>query len=261
MKKIAILFFALMLFAAVNARELQRTEIELQLDSSGTAHVAERYYYGFDNPFDLNDFKQIVEKKGSSLLAWKAFDSSISPHFCREQSISNAEFSFDEGQGFLRLEYDCSEQIAAKASEDSRATYWALQENQFSEFGTGSLIVIPSNTTVWVILPQNAEFIGEVLPSGEISSNQVKWQGYLPTTRLLLEYKINKPIAPPIETTKLLQDFFANRMNWIFILVLAVIVALVYWKRERIGKKIEDYIVEHSEITQKSSEEETKVEA
>jgi len=141
--------------------------------------------------------------------------------------------------------------FATLISEGQRADSFAIDDKQLFSFNESGTIVIPENTLIKIILPQNteleeielpekAQLIGNTLTLNGIQSNVIK-----------LQYKVLKPIAP--NTTDFL-DLIVG-FNSILLPLLIALLILIYFKKEKIEEKIEGYLVNHSEIQNRKPEE------
>ncbi len=257
-KALVLLAAFLLLAPAVSGEELAGQKYSIELNSNGFAHVVEHYYYSFEHPFDFNQFLSTVEKNGSSLLGWQAYDSRIAPHFGSDQTVANAEITFDGKAKLLKLEYDLVDApFATKVSEDSRSIVWQLTENAFLKFQKGSILVIPADTEITISIPSNATYdAAAILPTPTKSdAGSITWKGYLPTNKLNVTYQINKPIASTIDLQTLFNGVVDSPVNLAIAVALAALMVYAYFNRRKIAEKIEGYIVEHSEISEKEPEE------
>lgn len=258
MKKASLIVIAAvlaLLAGSASAVEIASVQASLKISDSGSASIVENYFLSFSSDFEVRDFEKIFERNSSSLIAWKAFNEKITAHFGNEGELLNVKFSFDKESKVLKSEYGMEKAIVEKALEDSRSVVWRFKPTAFSKFEKGALTVIPENFKIEVELPFNSRVNRELLPEQvEVLENTIKLEN-LSASNLIIEYGITKPIAPPINTFEALQTLLES--EW-FLAVIAVIVAVAvigFWKRKTIGEKIEDYIVEHSEIAKHEEEE------
>lgn len=262
MKKIVLLALMLVLLVSfTHARELKQHLIEINITEEGNGKVIERYLLDFADENELTDFRNAAEANGASLLKWGAFDSSFASSIGTEAEIKNAVVSFEElgDTKFVRVSYSLNN-ISTQTSENSRAIEWKLNENIFSKFIAQGAYVFPDKTITTIGLPPTATIIGQIVPQAINASNRWNWNGYLISNQLILNYKINKPIAQPIDAVGFLKELFKNQITIILAIILVLMIVLGYFKRKELSEKIEDYIVKRSKIEPTEEQEEVNIE-
>jgi len=201
-------------------------------------------------------------ENGPSMEVWNAFDKNITTHIDSiKGGTGRVLFEEKQNERFVSLDYESSEQFMEKKSETSRKILWEINQDVFKSFEEGSIYVIPSNTDISIVLPKNAQIEGDIVPTGVVSGNIVSWSGPINVSgKLVLDYSTEKQIASGIGISKALQEIVANGTMPIFAIAVVIILAIVYQKRKAISKKIEKYVVEHSQIESKPGREDEELE-
>ncbi|MFA4908000.1 MAG: hypothetical protein WC602_07025 [archaeon] len=235
--------------------------IQIQLGADAKADVLEKYYLKFPSAEDLRQFILDAEKNGPRLQDWTIYDNRFFAHFGRQDEISNAKISFDNREKALRMEYRLERGIMEKADETTRQVSWQLSRGAFDAYVKSGITILPANTEITFLLPPGAVLDERVVPEAKVSAfeGKVAWKGYLTTNFMKLSYIMGKPIAQPLDTSKLVQDFIGNRQNLLILLIIALLVVIIYWKRAGIERRIEGYIVKHSSFEPKEKEDELEI--
>lgn len=253
-----MLFLLVFIAGAVNARNLEKHGLLVLIDSQGLASIKEKYYYAFENDAELEAFKQTVKQNGPSFVAWKVFDASIFPHIIgSEDELLQKSVLFNEEQGFLEINYSLSSKIVM-LDEQSRTTVFSLIQNRFNYFIQGASVIIPKNTSITISIPENA-LVLQALPVPSKQNHEISWNGFLSSNQLALVYEIRKPIAPTISLSDLVEGIFSKSENVFILVIIAVIIIFLYWKKDAVSEKIEGYVVKHSEIRPEAVEEEIQI--
>ncbi len=263
MKKIFFFAAVLLFFSGANAYVIDKHLIQANIAEDGTAKVTEKFSLVFRQSTELAEFRRIALQNGSSMEAWSVFDGNISTHIDSiKGGTGRVIFEDKQNEKLLILEYETLDQVMQKKNESSRKISWELNNDVFNSFESGSIYVIPGNVDISIVLPKNALLdTGTIAPSGFVSGNIVGWSGPMNISgKLVLDYSTEKQIATTIGISKALQDI-ANSKEMPFIAIAIILaLALVYWKRKAVGKKIENYIVGHSNIETKQAKEEEELE-
>ncbi len=224
------------------------------MDQNGGAKFTENYSLAFISDFEFNDFREQVRKDIPSLDAVNADFNFFYPHFIKGTSSNVGgvyDIFFDEPLRLITLKYTLNQRFATLSSEGQRAAFFEIDERPFLGFVDGGSIVIPDNTTIRVVLPPGSEVdVGaSSLPQkSELSASQLALRG-IQTNSLKLRYRIIKPISPRGN------DLLDTRNLYIIVPAFALAAIIVYFKREEIEEKIEGFIVRHSEIKARETEE------
>ncbi len=254
MRKAITLLMLLALCYGSYSLSVRSLEIDAELDQNGGATFTENYALNFTSPFELNDFKEKAKKNGTSLLAWEADFNFFYPHFeTRSNAHQNTSIAFDEKTGYPTLKYTLSQPFARLLREEQRAAFFTIDYRQFADFIDGSTIVVPENTTIKIIFPPSSQVDrGSVLPpKSELNYNELTLHG-IQTNSLKIFYSVIKPISPS-------GNDFLQGFSGVYALLLpaAVLLAIAaYFKREEIEENVERFLVEHSEIKTRDTDEE-----
>ncbi len=255
MRRVLLLLAVTVLFAA-QALALSPTSlmIELEVDKDGSAHIVETYKIRFDSREEINLFQQEAKENGSSLLSWKVDEPWFFPHFSDDRSISRSFVFFDEGLNQISLDYFVAGQFATLVEDASRETKWKISDQQLKFFSKGGLLIIPENVTIKIGLPTGALLAADQLSSKvKVEGNTILLNG-ISTNYVNIQYSIPKPIAP-LNIFRVIGGLLSTHFFLVFAVALLAGVVIVY-KRQQIVKRIESYIIEHSEIEAKEQEEE-----
>ena len=225
--------------------------IEISVNETGHADVIERCHFYFPSIAQLEEFKQTSETIGLDLEKWEILDSKITAHIGKDRyTIKNISGGFDESSESLEIRYSLLEPIMENMGETSRVSKYSLKTNAFSaSFDAGDLWEIPVNTTIRVIFPTNTELTKMPSPEAAVFENRIAWEGYKTSNKLELEYELIKEIAPTFDIAKFLLSLTSSDLFVPVIGLLALIAGAIYWKRNEISSRIENYIIKHSEIT------------
>ncbi|MBS3058619.1 MAG: hypothetical protein J4478_04430 [Candidatus Diapherotrites archaeon] len=261
-KTIAVLAFLLLIAGIATAYTIEKKELTIKIDESGNGTFNEKYYFAFFDRQDLDEFLKVVTENGQDLLKWQASSTPIVPYFSSIEKLSLKEFSFNQAKQVLELEYSAEEKSSVKILEDQRSSVWRLNQSLLQKFEQGTIMEVPRDITISIELPANSELKTELLPQvllakatkNTLSLNNVR------VNNLNIQYVIPKPIAQTVSLTELLN--WLNSTGLIYALIAAIIVlgAIIAVKRKSISERIENYIVEHSEISRKEEEEEIEIE-
>ncbi len=260
MKRNFLVFALLMVMLShAGAQELAKHLIEIDIDKAGYAKVTEIYSLEFSDKNELDVFLKNVAKDGPSLEAWKIDYEWLFPRFGSATGIS-AYITYDDREKAVILNYTIDKKFAKLSSESARASNWRILDTQFGNFAKGGIIIIPKNVEIKIVLPVGARIDESRLTSHAKRLEDAIVLNGISTTYINLQYALEKPIAPPVDFTQLIEQFMASELNLVFVAIIAILIALAIWKRRPIAQKIENYIVEHSSIEAKAPEEEVELE-
>lgn len=254
MKK-ALLALAVLLFATgAHALKIEHLDIAVSVDQNGWAKFTENYSLAFSSPFEADNFKEKSKKNAASLSAWTSDYNFFYAHFANASNGKpDSRITFDEKSGIITLSYTLDQQFARPLSEGQRASFFVIDDKQFSSFIDAGAIAIPENTTIVISLPASSEVDSSSVlpPKSDLTYGQLTIRG-IQTNSFKMLYRVIKPIAPRGN------DFFESISGayQLIIPLLALLAIGTYFKREKIEQKIEAFIVEHSEIKARDNEEE-----
>ena len=255
---LALTALLLFLSASVHGLNLYKLEIEVDLQEAQT-QVTEKYFLTIP-PEERQGFLNDYEEFGRSLMVWRNNYDFVYPRFGGIDDIEEITFYYDPQAQLLELSYTTSENIAVVAEDAPRTIKWSIPENSFESFITGSIINIPANVQLIFQLPSNATVNSEEL-SQEIvqQDHQLLLQDYR-GSNLLIYYYTDKPIAPPLDLSSFISQLFTDRFMQIILTLLAfVLLAMIVYRRQ-LARRLEDYVVQHSELGGEKEEEELELE-
>ncbi len=229
---------------------LDSQAIEISVDSVGNATIEEKYFFIFQNEEQLSEFREKVSEIGVSLDGWREYDRRIYPHIGRENEITVNGISFIESAEtpeYLELSYSLQTPIMEKESETSRIIDYSLGAKHFAEFVDGGLWVIPAGTSITVKLPRGVEIEEPVRPDALVQENAVIWNGYVFGNELNLDYRFFKQIAS-FDLNQIVLGIVSSDIFWAMALAVALLFLVVVAKRKTLSQKVENYLIEHSDL-------------
>lgn len=260
MKKSAAVLALVFLSSQVLALQLQSHLIEMEVDEGGKAKVIEKYTLLFLDTNEKILFKERAERNSSSILAWKADFEFFYPRFeSQENRVLRSTVSYEQEKNTLLVEYELENPLMTLLEDKPRETRFNFSGKQLNAFIKEGLIVIPSNTLISITLPQRTQIAGEALPTQvEVNENKILIKP-ISTSHLTIEYIISKPISTRVNSLEIIREFFSNSSNVLIIVAALFAIGIIYWKKDKIEEKIENYIVEHSEIERGERDEEIEL--
>jgi hypothetical protein len=271
MKRFLWLFAVLLTMASIaHAATVTQHAIQVDVDTQGFGHITEKFIYSFDTEQQLIAFRSQAQKLGANLDAWRSYDSTITNYVgAIRPGSGRIGYEETEGDRFVKLEYTTAAPLFTK-TETARQTEYSIDSRSFASFQQGSVYVIPSNTKIIFSLPKQAtiqldSLKPEIEDPNTIQQTQTEkrifWAGHLTISgNLGLTFTLDKQIASPTSLTQTLKTMIENRQAYGIAAVILVIASLVYFKRKSIQGKIENYLVEHSEIEHTKESEELEIE-
>ncbi len=258
MKKIIIkIFFLILIINSCFALTVREHEINISIDKKGIPTITEKYYLNFAYSFDENRFLEKAKQNSSSLSAWRSeYPDWFYTQLTKDDSqIHKSTIQMDEKKDLLTLTYELNEPIATIIESQPREEKWKINENIFQSFIETGLIKIPENTKIIFELPFGAKIeTSKIKEFATINANKIILTG-ITTNSIPLIYTIQKSISPDVNSN-LIEEIISNKtLLTSIILILILLTGVGYIKRKTIEKKIEKYIVEHSEIEARDAEE------
>lgn len=260
MKKTALILSLIFFAAGVHALALQKLAIAADVSDNGAASIVENYELAFENISEKIQFIDNAQKNSSSMLAWKADYDFFYPHFeATDNRVIRSTITFEQSTNTITLEYELEKPLMTIVKDAARETRYEFSGRQLNSFIKDGLIVIPNNAEISIMLPQKAQIAGQdSVPQIEISQNKITIKP-LSTSQISVQYSIQKPISTKVNSLELVRDFFTDSSNLVVIIAALVALAVIFWKKDDIEGKIEDYILKHSEIAQGEAEEEVEL--
>jgi len=251
MKKAAAIMMILLMSHGASGLRVEQLNVQIDVDSQGFASITENYTMGFISEFEFNEFKDSAQGNAASLGAWEADYNFFGPHFLSSgNQLTSSAITFDESSKTLTLKYGLVRTFAQLESSGQRVDTYSIPDSRLQEFNIAGTIVIPENTTITIRLPANSEVDASQLPAqARVNGNQIILNG-IQSNSISIDYSVLKSIAPRSD------DLVQGISNtYIFAPIIALLMVGVYLRRDEIEKRIEDYLVEHSEIKPRESEE------
>lgn len=261
MKKTIIFCILILLSLNATAIEVQQHLIEVELNEDGFAKIIEKYELRFEDILEIDSFNKKAQQNSSSILAWRADFEFFAPRFENSNNrIIRSSISYEEIARTLILEYELEKPLASILKDEPREILFSISGQQLNFFIEEGLIVIPHNTQITITTPINAQILGHNSPAQIPINNNTVFLSGISTSHIDIRYIISKPISTTVNSLELIQEFFSTSSNIIIIVIVLLLIVGIFWKKDRISKKIEDYIVEHSEIEHSGTEEEIELE-
>lgn len=261
LKIIFVTAFLLVLFASANSVEITGRDISIQVNETlGQANKITEKIYLKINESELTDFQKTIQEKASDFDSWKNYLPSIAPkiNFKQENSFERKiSFIQEEKKPVLVMEYLLSEKIFIM-SETARLKEFALNESYLNNFSSRGLFILESKDSINFELPINAIIENEIEPKAVIQNKTIEWQGPLSTSKINFAFNVKKPITPSFSITQVVENIATQKENIIILIVIIVVVALIYFEKDRVGNKIEGFVVKHSNLKNENPDEGTK---
>jgi len=262
LRKLLAATFLLLLLCCANAQIYEITEhtIDIEIDGEGFGQIVERFYLSFPNEFQLLEFKGKYEELQTDLDKWGLFNERFRVHIGAKEEIKPGSglITFNLEEKFLEIRYSLVNAIMGKNRNEStgRSIVFELNRWVLKEFLQGELYTIPKDTSISFALPAQATVErADVFDGAGISTDLnpvIRIPGGISTNTIKVKYTYWTQIAPSFSLAYLLKDFIENTDQATQTLALAVVlffVAVVYWKRKSLGRKMEGFIVKHSKIS------------
>lgn len=261
MKYALVILCLLLIASSCYALTYQITlhSIDVRVDADGKASIVEKFYLDFPHQYYKNEFREKSSELGTNLEAWREFDPNIKLSLGSVEEIEaySGKISFIENESnYLELSYDLREEIMKNIEETSRLIEYDLKIKFLNSFLERPFYLIPEKTVITFLLPREATLKAEnITPSAEISEGEnyksVSWEGMKKTTNLQLKYTYWKQLSPILSISKIVKGFIEEskkETQAIITVILVALFAVVYFKREKINKKITSYIIKNTEF-------------
>ena len=228
--------------------------IDVFVSENGSATVEERFFFNFLAGEAMQFGTDFVENT-PNLNEWKEDYPFVSPHIGSEGAVKNVEFLLNrtaDGEPTLTMSYTYPKGLVQeiKVESQGRSTRWKVSEIALVDFIESANIHIPANTQIRFHFPSSAAVDTTLLPQGVNTSNNVVTLTNIQTNALRIEYLLFTPIADPIDFGKIVQNFQQSPL-FILVILFAVLGIYIALNREQFSKKIETYVIEHSEFKTK----------
>lgn len=252
MKKIFFAAALILILGNVSAISVDNLGIRVNVDGEGHASVRETYSLRFISVFEKEDFNNKAIENSSSISAWQVDYEFFQSHFAGTISdIQTSSITFDNDAQQLTFEYTLKEKFATLKAREQRSDFFEISDRELFAFNDSGTIVIPDNTQIEIVLPQNSQIDSQNLPDKAVIAGTSILLSGIQSNSLNISYRTLKPIA-------FSGNDFINGISNFGLLIFAILaggIVIVYMKREELENKIENYLVEHSEIKTRNPEE------
>jgi hypothetical protein len=261
---LTVLMLLFVLAADAHAVYVDHTYIEIKIDKGGDATITESYWLIFESLQDELAFERAKEKNETSLSLWKTDYEWFYPKFGNiieeEMKIKTSNIIFEETENKLVLQYVLHERFAEMVKQEARLSLWRVPNRAFSKFLNGSIYVIPENVRISIIMPEEAQIRSDLLGYPIKTTGNVVELGGTSIKTINVYYEMRKPIGTGVEAFSL-SSLLNNRLFAAAVAAALILFAVVaFFKGSQIKERVEDYIVEHTEL-EKEEEEIVEIEA
>ncbi|HLC36435.1 MAG TPA: hypothetical protein VJK05_02405 [archaeon] len=247
------LIFMILFSSLAFSLSLNQNIISVSIGKDGSASFIENYFLRLSE-LEKEELKKNLEANGKDLIKWQDSYDFFFPHFSEKNELTSINIVFDEANQVLQLAYASNRPFAQKEREEARFSQWVVPDSIFRKFITGTTIVIPENTLIALTLPDEGYFNRDELRSEiKIEGDSLKIIGFQ-GSGLRITYNVDKPIAR-FNTNEFIQTFFDSPLTQTVAAIILVALIALFFNREKVSKKIENFIVEHSELEQFEEEE------
>lgn len=253
-KKLLLILIILLMAGSAHALTITQNNSTIALDADGIAQINENFSLRFDSAMELDDFKQRIGSIGPDFIGWQVYNENFVPHFGSARDIFiQKKISFNETERVFTMSYQIKTPITEK-TEKNTETIYTIKQAAFENFIQEGSFRIQKGTDISIQLPPNSALL-ETSPPSAIIGNEIAWNGFLSSNQFKVSYSIKKPIAPQVSVVEVLQSFFSKQENLFIVIIAIFIIIALYVKRKPINNKIEEFVVQHSEIKSYSKEE------
>ncbi len=249
-----VLLFSTSFFVFAQDYEISFHEINVKVDDEGYATVVERFELTFPTELAKDEFRLKSNELGSNIDKWKKFNFLFKPSIGTKE-YKNLKVSYNEGKlTTLELSYSLKSPLMAKGQETSIKKEFVLKATylDIDKFFSSGLWVIPENTKMIFELPANSEIKEGIDPSGTITTQGLKtiieWNGYASANKISFEYSIWKQIATPFDLNGTIRSLIGTEEGLAIIIIFLIIAGIIFWKRKKLKRKVEDFVITNSEI-------------
>ncbi|MFH0970262.1 MAG: hypothetical protein V1776_02260 [Candidatus Diapherotrites archaeon] len=236
----------------IEEKQIAFHDIDIFIQENGKARVEEKFLFNyFAGQAEL--FETDFEENNPSLFEWKKDYPFIHPYIGLESQVEGIEFILNHTtsqEPALTLSYDYPQNLVQpiKIGTEGRSTRWKLADLWLVQFIAGGNISIPINAQVKIHFPSNAIIDTKLLPPSVVVSGNIITITNFSGNALPIEYTVLTPIADPIDAGKIFEDIASSPAFAFIIAFLAIGGLYVGINREKIARKIEEYVIEHSEF-------------
>jgi uncharacterized protein YegJ (DUF2314 family) len=258
LKKISWLAVFLVFLAVVSSANasiiLAKHDITVDIDDEGYGQFTEKYDLVI-NRFEIAAFLQAVEENGKNIMKWRNDYDFIYPRIGSSNDLKTIDFFFDEENSVLEINYTWKYPLAVKEREEARTIKWYIPDSAFSNFIQGTTIKVEPNQLIKLVLPEKVRVDREEISSEISVQGNIMYIQDFTGSRLSIYYSTDKPIAPAFDTELILRNLLQNPLVQLSFIILAVLLVVLYINRKPFITRIENYILENSQLAPPEEEE------
>jgi len=225
----------------INGAELNNFKINIDITSPNSAKITENWQITYSSQEDLQKFKNQILQANIDLTKLAKISDKLKPHIYIN-NFFNLTVGLDEINNYVRLTYETNDLILTKYFENEEEILWKFNENLFKDFTSNNLYHIPIDSYL-IISVYSPLVIQDPVPQGIIEKTKLTWTGISSNElRLLaLEKKPPKPsFAVSLEQQRITKTY-------IIIIIILIILTIIVMNKKT-NKKIEKFVINHSEI-------------
>jgi len=232
--------------------------ITIDIDKSGNARITERFYIAFKTQKDIEEFAQKKTELGTDIDSWSKFNPAFTIHIGDKARLKTLSISFVTIKDYyLEMTYTLNSKIVRPIDEKSRMIVYETNKWAFSPFVQGTDYVVPEHTFITFVLPPESTVIeeGELFNYATVEKGtrpKIMLRGFLAIGSLNFRYIYWKGIAPQFSISfaiKQLVEGSDQKVLLAFLVVLAIIAAILYIARRKIVSKLTGFVIRNTEFT------------
>lgn len=208
--------------------------------------MREEYFFIFHDSSEMNAFVNLASKMGNSYQLWIAGVDGVDFHLGREYTdLSNISLYWGiVGPNVVKLTVRYKVKAASLSAET--ATSWEYILNRFHLPRQSGAYIIPEGMSLVVVLPQRSRIISyaPAVDEAHRAENMITWEGPITTNDIYVRYEIPKPAGIP----SIVEILFSASTNIYISVILLIVAALIFVRREKIKKWVQGYVEGNSEF-------------
>ena len=240
MKRWAILLLLILPIAFSQPLEPISVNVTVQLDKNNPVKGIETYVFPLSYEENLLSLSRDL---GSRYILWKSYIDGLVVHGCREKDAKDITIVLkkENGSPVILLTYRCPP--PRKVAEDFFSETFTYDAFRFPVIG--GLMRLPDGYTLTVKLPPKSEVLSAV-PTPSEEGEEIVWKGPLGTAaQFSITYRVPKVYTAPSLAHWLTRELSDPHIS----LTLVAILIILYAGRDRIKKKLVQWLSSTTEIT------------